>query len=138
LDKKLGGVAVAQKSNPKLIGAFVIGAVALLVVGVLVFGGEQYLKTKIRGVLYFEGSLAGLDIGSPLMSRGVKIGTVTGIVVRYDVEKQIVRIPVTPRSKKTGSTSSAERIPSTTLSCWSIAGFARSFRSSRLSPARQA
>jgi paraquat-inducible protein B len=85
---------MAQKSNSRLIGAFVVGAVALLVVGVLVFGGGRYLKTKIKSVLYFEGSLAGLDIGSPLTFRGVKIGTVTGIVIQYDVEHQRLRIPV--------------------------------------------
>ena len=57
---------MAKRSNPKLIGGFVVGAIALLIVGILAFGGGQYLKSKIKAVLFFEGSLAGLEVGSPV------------------------------------------------------------------------
>jgi paraquat-inducible protein B len=85
---------MAKRSNPKLIGGFVIGAIALLIAGILAFGGGQYFSLKEKGVLYFEGSLAGLDVGSPVTFRGVKVGTVTGIVIQYDVTKQSLHIPV--------------------------------------------
>lgn len=82
------------KTSPKLIGGFVIGAIALVIVGVLAFGGSEFLKSKAKAVVLFEGSLSGLDVGSPVTFRGVKVGTVTGIVIKYDVEKQRLNIPV--------------------------------------------
>ena len=56
---------MAKRTNPKLIGAFVIGAIALAIAGVLAFGGGQYFTAKIRAVVFFPGaSLSGLDVGS--------------------------------------------------------------------------
>jgi paraquat-inducible protein B len=86
---------MAKKSNPKLIGGFVVGAIALAVIGAIAFGGGQFLAAKDKAVLFFSGSsLSGLDIGSPVTFRGVKVGTVTGIVIQYDVDNQMLQIPV--------------------------------------------
>jgi paraquat-inducible protein B len=86
---------VAKKTNPKLIGGFVIGAIVLAVAAVLAFGGGQFLKPKERAVLFFAGaSLSGLDVGSPVTFRGVKVGSVTNINILYDVMNQDLRIPV--------------------------------------------
>jgi paraquat-inducible protein B len=85
---------MARKTNPKLIGGFVLGAIALVIIGALAFGGGQFLKPKAPAVLFFQGSLSGLDIGSPVTFRGVKVGTVTDMIIKYDVAKQALRIPV--------------------------------------------
>jgi len=86
---------MAKQSNPKLIGAFVIGAIALVIAGILAFGGSQYFAAKIKVVVFFPGaSLSGLDVGSPVTFRGVKIGQVTSIVIRYDVTRQKLRVPI--------------------------------------------
>jgi paraquat-inducible protein B len=86
---------MAAKSNPKVIGGFVVGAVALLVAGVIAFGGGQYFARKGQAVLYFDSaSMSGLDIGSPVTFRGVKIGAVTDIVINYDIDAQRLMIPV--------------------------------------------
>ncbi|HXU60046.1 MAG TPA: MlaD family protein [Verrucomicrobiae bacterium] len=85
---------MSKRANPKLIGGFVLGAIALVIGGLLAFGGGQYFAPKGRAVLYFAGSLAGLDVGSPVTFRGVKVGTVTRIVIQYDVREQKLRIPV--------------------------------------------
>ena len=85
---------MARKTNPKLIGGFVVGALLLMIVGVLAFGGGQFLKPKAKGVIYFQGSLGGLDVGAPVTFRGVKIGTVTNIVIEYDIANQVLHIPV--------------------------------------------
>jgi ABC-type transporter Mla subunit MlaD len=47
---------------------------------VLAFGGGRYFETKDKAVLFFQGSLAGLDVGSPVNLRGVRVGSVTGII----------------------------------------------------------
>jgi paraquat-inducible protein B len=86
---------MAAKSNPKVIGGFVVGAVALLVAGVIAFGGGQYFTPRDKAVLYFsEASMSGLDIGSPVTFRGVKVGSVTDIVIHYDIDEQKLTIPV--------------------------------------------
>jgi len=86
---------MAKKSNPKLIGAFVVGAMVLLVVGVLAFGGGSFLKTKQKAVLFFTTqSLSGLAVGSPVTFRGIKVGEVTDIRIEYDVPAQHLYIPV--------------------------------------------
>jgi paraquat-inducible protein B len=38
---------MAKRSNPKLIGGFVVGALALLIAGVLAFGGGQYFSLAV-------------------------------------------------------------------------------------------
>jgi len=86
---------MAKKTNPKLIGGFVIGAIVLALVGVIAFGGSKFLTSTQKAVLYFSSSsLAGLDVGAPVTFRGVRIGSVTGVVIHYDVDKQTLRIPV--------------------------------------------
>src|SRR5262245_4050260 len=86
---------MAKKANPKLIGGFVIGAIALALVGVIAFGGGRFLTSTRKAVLYFPtSSLSGLDVGSPVTFRGVRVGSVTGVVIHYDVDRQTLQIPV--------------------------------------------
>jgi paraquat-inducible protein B len=85
---------MAKRSNPKLIGAFVVSAIALAIAGAIAFGGTQFLVTKHKAILYFEGSVAGLNVGAPVNFRGVKVGTVTNIEINYDIDKQTLDIPV--------------------------------------------
>jgi paraquat-inducible protein B len=86
---------MAKKANPKLVGGFVIGAIALAVIGAIAFGGGQFMAAKYKAVMFFSGSsLSGLDVGSPVTFRGVRIGSVTGIVIRFDVDQEALRIPV--------------------------------------------
>ena len=60
---------MARKANPKLIGGFVIGAIALALIGAIAFGGGKFLAQKDRAVLFFpSSSLRGLDVGSPVQS----------------------------------------------------------------------
>jgi paraquat-inducible protein B len=85
---------MAKRSNPKLIGAFVVSAIALAIAGAIAFGGTQFLVTKHKAVLFFQGSVGGLNVGAPVNFRGVKIGTVTNIEINYDIDKQTMEIPV--------------------------------------------
>jgi paraquat-inducible protein B len=85
---------MARKANSKLIGGFVLGAFALVVVGILAFGSSAYFTHTRAAVLYFQGSLRGLEVGAPVTFRGVRVGTVTKIVIHYDVQAQKLTIPV--------------------------------------------
>jgi ABC-type transporter Mla subunit MlaD len=61
---------VTQRANPKLIGGFVVGAVALVVVGILLLGRAQFLTEKRNLVAYFGGSVNGLNVGAPVEFQG--------------------------------------------------------------------
>src|SRR5215471_9478998 len=82
------GARMAKRSNPKLIGGFVVGAIALLIMGAVAFGGGQYFRPKVEWVFFFDGSLSGLEVGAPVTFRGVKVGTVSNVVIQYDVNNQ--------------------------------------------------
>ncbi len=74
---------MSKRANPKLIGAFVVGAVALVVVGVLVLGSLQGLfERPVRLVMLFDGDVNGLTVGAPIAFRGVKIGQVSDFRIR--------------------------------------------------------
>ena len=76
---------MSQKASPTAIGAFVLGAVALIITGLLTFGSGKFLKDVETFVLFFQGNAKGLNIGAPTSFRGVKIGSVTNIQLVYDV-----------------------------------------------------
>jgi len=83
---------MAKKANPAVIGGFVVGAAALLVVGVLVFGSGKFWKTTRPWVSYFPGSVKGLQIGAPVTFRGVKIGQVTNIKAVLNIREEPLTI----------------------------------------------
>ena len=83
-----------KKVSPTLIGAFVVGALALVVIAVLMFGSGRFLRTTKDFVLYFDGSVNGLRIGAPVKFRGVELGSVKNILLRLETGQQGLRIPV--------------------------------------------
>lgn len=85
---------MSGKENKTLIGAFVVGAIAILVLAVLVLGSGKFLSRSQKYVLFFDGSVKGLNVGSPVTFRGVKIGEVTDISVVIDQKQRALRIPV--------------------------------------------
>jgi len=85
---------MSKPANKTLIGAFVLGALVLMIVGVLLFGSGRLFSERQIFVLYFEGSVKGLTVGSPVNFRGVKIGTVKEIKVSFDPKEHSLRIPV--------------------------------------------
>ena len=68
------------RPSARLVGAFVLLAVGLAVAGVIVFGSGQLFRRTEDFVIYFEGSLAGLNRGAPVKYRGVEIGTVKDVL----------------------------------------------------------
>ncbi len=83
-----------KKMNKTTIGAFVVGAIVLLLIAVAVFGSGAIFRQSDKYVLFFNGSVKGLSVGAPVIFRGVKIGNVVSINLVYDKETQEVLIPV--------------------------------------------
>ena len=58
------GGLVSKKANPTLIGAFVVGAIVLVVGAVTILGSGRLFRKTYEFVLYFEGSVSGLREGA--------------------------------------------------------------------------
>ena len=74
---------MSKPADPKLIGAFVLGAVLLIIAGLVVVGGGKFFKRTVPVVMYFQGSVSGLAVGSAVNFRGVRVGQVTNVYIRY-------------------------------------------------------
>jgi paraquat-inducible protein B len=75
---------MARLTNHYKLGLFVImGVAAAIVVGLLV-GGAHYRTRTIKYHSYFNESVQGLELGSPVKFRGVSIGTVSVIDIAPD------------------------------------------------------
>ncbi len=85
---------MSKKVSPTLIGAFVVGALALLIVAVIAFGSGQLFPKTQEFVLYFDGSVNGLRIGAPVKFKGVEIGSVKDIKLEMGLGNQVHKIPV--------------------------------------------
>jgi paraquat-inducible protein B len=81
-------------AKPALVGAFVLSGAALLVVAIMLFAGTHLFSRQHRAVTYFEGSVAGLEVGAPVTFRGVRIGSVTKIGLSISMKDLVSRIPV--------------------------------------------
>ncbi len=61
------------------VGAFVFGGIALAVVGALLIGGGALFRRPLIIETVFDESVQGLEVGSPVKLRGVKLGSVSSI-----------------------------------------------------------
>jgi paraquat-inducible protein B len=85
---------MSKRANTTVVGAFVIGAIALVMGAVTLFGTGRFFDERVVVVTVFEGSVTGLDVGSPVEFRGVPVGTVTSIKALYDPQNTSIVIPV--------------------------------------------
>lgn len=61
------------------LGLFIIGGTALLLFVVFALGAGHFFKTTLTLETYLNESVNGLEMGSPIKFRGVKVGSVTHI-----------------------------------------------------------
>ncbi|HZR84694.1 MAG TPA: MlaD family protein [Candidatus Binatia bacterium] len=85
---------MSRKASPVLIGGFVVGAIALAIAGIVIFGSGRFFQTSYPFVAFFEGSVNGLSVGAPVKFKGVDLGAVTHIFIRISPEERNARIPV--------------------------------------------
>jgi paraquat-inducible protein B len=85
-----------KKLSPALIGAFVLGALGLLVAAILILGSGKLFLHSRDFVLYFNGSVNGLRVGAAVKYKGVEIGSVNDILLSLG-DMSVQRIPVVIR-----------------------------------------
>ena len=82
-----------QEISPTVIGAFVVGAVVLLVIGVAVFGGAELLAARQTYVTYFTQDTKGLRVGSNVSMNGVVIGQVSKMALILEQDNLVEQDP---------------------------------------------
>ncbi len=85
---------MSKQASKTFIGAFVLGAIALVVGAIVVFGSDKFFKKSIKNVMFFQNSVAGLQVGAPVMFRGVQIGHVTNILLEVNAKDLTASVPV--------------------------------------------
>ena len=85
---------MSKQANRTMIGIFVLGAIGLALAAVLLLGSGKLFRKTYIAVCYFEGSVGGLSVGAPVVFRGVRVGSVKDVVLRYDPTSLSIQIPV--------------------------------------------
>ena len=85
---------MSRRANSTLIGAFVAGAIALAVTAFLLLGDVRLFQDSEKVVMYFTGTVNGLNKGAPVNIRGVKVGTVIDINIKFHPLEGDFLIPV--------------------------------------------
>lgn len=70
---------MGTKPNYFKIGLFVLLAVMILLISIVVFGANLFDKERLYFETYFDNSVHGLSMGSPVEAQGVQIGRVEEI-----------------------------------------------------------
>jgi len=83
-----------KKISPTLIGAFVAGALALVIITVVLVGSGRLFRRSTEFIVYFDSSINGLRIGAPVKFKGVEIGSVKDILLQLGPNLEVYRIPV--------------------------------------------
>jgi paraquat-inducible protein B len=83
-----------KTSNPTTLGVFLVIGLALGVAGVLIFSSGNLFHPQQKSILYFDGSLKGLNPGAPVKFRGVTIGKVDQILIRHNQPSDDYAMPV--------------------------------------------
>src|SRR5262245_30410771 len=85
---------MSKKANPTTIGLFIVIALTLGVCGLLLFSSSRLFSQRVEIILYFNESLNGLNEGAPVKYRGVTIGSVKRVMIRFNQAANDYAMPV--------------------------------------------
>jgi paraquat-inducible protein B len=85
---------LSKKASPTSIGIFVFAGLALAVGGLLLFSSARWFTRTAKYIVYFETSLNGLSEGAPVKYRGVTIGSVSRLMIRFNQARGDTAMPV--------------------------------------------
>lgn len=85
---------MSKRANPVFVGAFVSVAIALGVIALIIFGSGNIFRPAERFVVYFDDSVNGLEVGAAVKFKGVRIGQVKEIFIRFNQAEDSAHVPV--------------------------------------------
>ena len=80
---------MSRKASPVVVGSFVVGGIALLIVGLVLLGTLRLFQEKQRFVVYFDSSVFGLRIGAPVMFKGIPVGRVNDMRIDSNQKRSV-------------------------------------------------
>ena len=102
---------MATRTEYAVIGSFVLGAVALLVASLLLFGSGVLWQDRASFIIHFQSAMKGLNVGAVVRYRGVVIGQVRSVEVHVTPQNwrsyNSVIIEINARSLHLGETSAS-------------------------------
>ncbi len=75
---------MGRRVSPALVGAFAIGAVAIIVIAIVALGSGRLFRKTRQYVMYFSGSVNGLLVGASVKMEGVPVGAVKEIRLGFN------------------------------------------------------
>ncbi|PXW91124.1 paraquat-inducible protein B [Nitrosomonas sp. Nm84] len=85
---------MSKQANPATIGLFVLGGFVLSIGIIILLSRGGFYQEKHEFVMYFDGSVNGLNVGAPVTMRGVQIGIIKRISLIHNYAKGQIIIPV--------------------------------------------
>ena len=85
---------MSKKLNTTSIGLFIVVGIALGVIGLLLFSSSKLFSRTDEILVYFDNSLNGLNEGAPVKYRGVTIGHVKRVMIRFNQDPKDYALPV--------------------------------------------
>ncbi len=83
-----------KQPNMKLIGIFIIIGIVALICLFSYFLKSKFSNNETTVVMYFDESVKGLDVGAPVLFKGVKIGEVSSVRLKANLKTMKFLIPV--------------------------------------------
>ena len=83
-----------KQPNMKLIGAFIVASCLFLLLLLGYSLKSMFKNYDIPVVMYFDESVQGLDVGAPVLFKGVKVGEVTSVKIKSNLDTMQFMIPV--------------------------------------------
>jgi paraquat-inducible protein B len=82
------------RANPTAIGIFMIGAIALAVLGVAALASTAWFGHRHTFISFFEESVNGLERGAAVKFQGVPVGTVSELLIQINQVDKTFLVPV--------------------------------------------
>lgn len=83
-----------KRGHALRVGAFLVGGLGLLIAALIVVFGTGLFTRHDRALMRFDNSVYGLQVGAPVVLRGVRLGSVVSIGLAHDADSGRVTIPV--------------------------------------------
>lgn len=93
---------MTAKNSSLAIGSFIVGAIVLAFAALIFFSGGRIFTPKDKVIMYFEGSVQGLQVGAPIKLKGVVIGEITDIKLNFQTSDKAITTPQTIVTAVTG------------------------------------
>lgn len=83
-----------KQPNMRLIGIFITVCVAVVIFTLGYFLKSKFSSNETTVVMYFDESVKGLEVGAPVLFKGVKIGEVSSVRLKANLKTMKFLIPV--------------------------------------------